>query len=51
MGMLKDVLLASVETLQEALEEIIDLYSEVNVIFKKNSKVVEYGVECTNNHK
>jgi hypothetical protein len=30
-----------VETLQEALEEIIDLYSEVNVIFIKNSQVVE----------
>jgi hypothetical protein len=29
------------ETLQEALEEIIDLYSEVNVIFIKNSQVVE----------
>jgi len=26
-------LLANVETLQEALEEIIDLYSEVNVKF------------------
>jgi hypothetical protein len=31
MGMLQDVLLANVETLQESLEEIIDLYSEVNV--------------------
>jgi hypothetical protein len=29
MGMLQDVLLANVETLQESLEEIID--SEVNV--------------------
>jgi len=34
-------LLASVETLQEALEEIIDLYSEVNVISIKNSQVME----------
>jgi hypothetical protein len=30
-----------VETLQEALEEIIDLYSEVNVISIKNSQVME----------
>jgi hypothetical protein len=30
-----------VETLQEALEEIIDLYLEVNVKTFKNSQVVE----------